>query len=167
MATHSSILAWRISMDRGTWWTTSPQGHKELDMTEVTQHVCTLINTQEHSLLEGKAPSPIPCRTTFHFENKAKDKLAFFSDSAVWEGQVWSWRGGSRVLPWWGGCMVPAVGRFSDSLFRLWGFQHLVLSFGLWFQFWTSRERLSQPLTGVAGRKWGGERPSIFLPGEK
>ena len=22
MATHSSILAWRIPMDRGTWWTT-------------------------------------------------------------------------------------------------------------------------------------------------
>ena len=22
MATHSSILAWRISMDRGTWWAT-------------------------------------------------------------------------------------------------------------------------------------------------
>ena len=22
MATHSSILAWRISMDRGAWWTT-------------------------------------------------------------------------------------------------------------------------------------------------
>ena len=22
MATHSSILAWRISMDRGTWWVT-------------------------------------------------------------------------------------------------------------------------------------------------
>ena len=28
MATHSSILAWRIPMDRGAW------GHKELDMTE-------------------------------------------------------------------------------------------------------------------------------------
>ena len=22
MATHSSILAWRISMDRGAWWVT-------------------------------------------------------------------------------------------------------------------------------------------------
>ena len=28
MATHSSILAWRIPMDRGAWWA------KELDMTE-------------------------------------------------------------------------------------------------------------------------------------
>ena len=32
MATHSSILAWRILMDRGTWWAKrSPWGHKELD----------------------------------------------------------------------------------------------------------------------------------------
>ena len=31
MATHSSILAWRISMDRGGY---SPWGHKESDMTE-------------------------------------------------------------------------------------------------------------------------------------
>ena len=31
MATHSSILAWRIPMDRGTC---SPWDHKELDMAE-------------------------------------------------------------------------------------------------------------------------------------
>ena len=31
MATHSSILAWRIPMDRGAY---SPWGHKELDTTE-------------------------------------------------------------------------------------------------------------------------------------
>ena len=43
MATHSSILAWRIP------WTEepgrlSPQGHKESDMTEVTKHACTHIS---------------------------------------------------------------------------------------------------------------------------
>ena len=32
MATHSSILAWRI-MNRGAWWA-SPWGGKESDMTE-------------------------------------------------------------------------------------------------------------------------------------
>ena len=38
MATHSSILAWRIPMDRGAWRATySPQGCKELDMTEATE----------------------------------------------------------------------------------------------------------------------------------
>ena len=34
MTTHASILAWRISMDRGAWWGYSPWGHKESDMTD-------------------------------------------------------------------------------------------------------------------------------------
>ena len=35
MATHSSILAWRIRLDRGAWWATySPWGCKESDTTE-------------------------------------------------------------------------------------------------------------------------------------
>ena len=33
MATHSSILAWRIPMEREAWWATG-QCHKEWDMTE-------------------------------------------------------------------------------------------------------------------------------------
>ena len=33
MATHSSILAWRIPMDRGAWWATV-HGVTELDMTQ-------------------------------------------------------------------------------------------------------------------------------------
>jgi len=37
MATHFSILAWRIPMDRGAWQTKST-GQKESDTTEVTQH---------------------------------------------------------------------------------------------------------------------------------
>ena len=41
-ATHSSTLAWRIP------WTEVPgglqsMGHKELDMTEATEHICTRI----------------------------------------------------------------------------------------------------------------------------
>ena len=35
MATHSSILAWRVPMDRGAWRATVP-GVTESDMTEVT-----------------------------------------------------------------------------------------------------------------------------------
>ena len=34
MATHSSILAWRIPMHRGACVATVHRGHKELDMTE-------------------------------------------------------------------------------------------------------------------------------------
>ena len=34
MATHSSILTWRIPMDRGAWWPYSPQGCKESHTTE-------------------------------------------------------------------------------------------------------------------------------------
>ena len=34
MATHSSILAWRIPMTENPGGLCGPQGHKELDMTE-------------------------------------------------------------------------------------------------------------------------------------
>ena len=34
MAIHSSTLAWEIPWTEGAWWPYSPQGHKELDMTE-------------------------------------------------------------------------------------------------------------------------------------
>ena len=33
MATHSSILAWEIPMDKGVWWATIHGIKKELDMT--------------------------------------------------------------------------------------------------------------------------------------
>ena len=41
MATHSSILAWRISMDRGDWQATV-HGVTESDTTDVTDHAHTL-----------------------------------------------------------------------------------------------------------------------------
>ena len=34
MVIQSSILAWRIPMDRGAWGTIQSRGRKELDMTE-------------------------------------------------------------------------------------------------------------------------------------
>ena len=36
METHSSVLAWRIPMDRGAWQATVHRGHKELALTEAT-----------------------------------------------------------------------------------------------------------------------------------
>ena len=41
LATHSSILAWRIPMDRGAW----PWSCKELDTTELLTH------THTHSII--------------------------------------------------------------------------------------------------------------------
>ena len=38
MTTYSSILAWRIPMDRGAWQGYSPRGRKESDRTEATYH---------------------------------------------------------------------------------------------------------------------------------
>ena len=38
MATHSSILGWRIPMDRGSWWATVHRVAKKSDKTEVTEH---------------------------------------------------------------------------------------------------------------------------------
>ena len=40
MATHSSILAWRIPWTDEPSGLHSPQGHTELDVTEATQHAC-------------------------------------------------------------------------------------------------------------------------------
>ena len=42
MATHSSMLAWRISRQKSLVGY-RPQGRKEPDMTEATQHACTLL----------------------------------------------------------------------------------------------------------------------------
>ena len=39
MATHSSILAWRMSCTEDPGELYSPKGHKEWDMTKVTEHV--------------------------------------------------------------------------------------------------------------------------------
>ena len=40
LATHSSILAWRIHMDRGAWWVT--WSHKESD-THMTEQLSTQV----------------------------------------------------------------------------------------------------------------------------
>ena len=38
MATHSSILAWRIPLDRGAWRATGQWDHKQSDTTERLTH---------------------------------------------------------------------------------------------------------------------------------
>ena len=44
MTTHSSILAWKIPMDRGTWRATVHGAHKESDTTEqLSTQVCVCV----------------------------------------------------------------------------------------------------------------------------
>ena len=40
MAIHSSIIAWRIPVDRGTWWATSHSVTKSRDSTEASYRAC-------------------------------------------------------------------------------------------------------------------------------
>ena len=44
---------------------------------------------------KGKHPLPSPIEPLFILKSRPKINSHFFSDSAVWEGQVWSWRVGS------------------------------------------------------------------------
>ena len=45
MATHSCILAWRIPMDRGAWWTAVHVVAKSLDITEATDQAHTWLQS--------------------------------------------------------------------------------------------------------------------------
>ena len=51
MATPSSILAWRIPMDRGAWQTTVHGGRKESDMTEQLSTVQSRCGANPHEAL--------------------------------------------------------------------------------------------------------------------
>ena len=62
MATHSSILVWRIPKDRGGLEGYNPWGRKELDMTERLSHTHTRTHTRltEESLMIGPYDSSCP-----------------------------------------------------------------------------------------------------------
>ena len=51
MATHSSILAWKIPMDRGAWWATVHGVAKSQDTIERLSHTHTYI----HMCMHGKS----------------------------------------------------------------------------------------------------------------
>ena len=53
MATHPSILAWRIPKDRGTWWTTV---HR---VTESQTQLKQLSTQEVIKLKQGEDPEPI------------------------------------------------------------------------------------------------------------
>ena len=59
MATHSSILAWRIAMHREAWWATySPWGCKELDTTEWLTQSCNAGAMEDVGSIPGSGRSP-------------------------------------------------------------------------------------------------------------
>ena len=66
MAAHSSILAWRIPMDREAWWATV-HGVSESDTTEATEHTCThpdiVLLCIGSSLLGSQASCLGPCHS--------------------------------------------------------------------------------------------------------
>ena len=45
MVTHSRILAWEISWDRGAWWATVYEAIKESDMTEPLNNKTVPLNS--------------------------------------------------------------------------------------------------------------------------
>ena len=45
---HSSILVWKVPMDRAAWWAASPCGRKESDKTKHAR-VCVHAHTHTHT----------------------------------------------------------------------------------------------------------------------
>ena len=66
MATHTSILAWRIPMERGAWWAQSPQGCKQSDTIEVTQHTCLGMACGILVTKPGIKPGPLAVEVRAH-----------------------------------------------------------------------------------------------------
>ena len=62
MATHSSIPAWRIPMDRGAWWATV-HGLTESDMTELLSRAHNFPKIRIFSVSQGTHLSWNPLKT--------------------------------------------------------------------------------------------------------
>ena len=97
MATHSSILAWRIPVDRGAWWATYRLwGCKESDMTERlnwTELGCRSFSSEEQPSLNCMAA--VTVRSDFGAqENKVCHCLHFFFPIYL----PWKWWG---QMPWY------------------------------------------------------------------
>ena len=94
MATHSSILAWRIPMDWGAWWAAVHGCRKESDMT-------------------GRL------RTVERKEKKTQSKLKYVISKVVWRtrGKVKS----KKAVDWWDLNLNSHFGIMNESSLPLWG----------------------------------------------
>ena len=62
MTTHSSILAWRIPMEKGAWWAAvHGVSWSQTDMTEATMHTHTVIYTLLKSFPGGSDDKESTC----------------------------------------------------------------------------------------------------------
>ena len=94
MATHSSILAWRIPMDRGAWWA-AVHGVTELDMTEQPS---TYLNGLTQKILSShshKIPKDDADKVLHSFASKFGK---FSSGHRTGKGQF-SFRSQRRAIP--------------------------------------------------------------------
>ena len=116
MATHSSILAWRIPMDRGAWGTTVHGITKELDMTERQWHPTPV-------LLPGKSHgqrSLVGCSPWGREESDTTERLHFhFSLSCIGEGNGNPLRCSCQENPRDGGAWWAAIYGVAQSRTRL------------------------------------------------
>ena len=64
MATYSSILSWRIPMDRGAWWVTVHGGRRESDTTEQLSKHTIWHNGWVHAIL-GRRGGSVPPEALF------------------------------------------------------------------------------------------------------
>ena len=77
MATHSSILAWRIPMDRGAWWATVPgvtKCHNEAQHSRAAQSCKNKSgwwSGERTYLLPGQAPKNLPGQPSLLFSLSA------------------------------------------------------------------------------------------------
>ena len=100
MATHSSIPAWRIPMNRGVWQGYSPWSHKQWD-----------INEPLSTLLHNKwAPNWAVLKPFHSWSHTGQIPLSTCTNSC---GLDWDWGSASRMLLTW-----LLAGSLSSSLHR-------------------------------------------------
>ena len=132
MATHSSILAWRIPMDRGAWWM-MVHGVTELDTIEwlTTAHIirkchCTDINLMEALLLLLSRFSRVRlCATPLMAAHEAPVPGILEARTLEWVAisfsNAWKWKVKVKSLscvrllatPWTSACHAPLPMGFS------------------------------------------------------
>ena len=80
MATHFSILVWRIPMDRGAWWATVHSVTKsQTQLKQLSMHACTHTYTHTHIYIcNAQEKSQKECKTNLTVANYPKEGVFTF-----------------------------------------------------------------------------------------